>query len=98
MSNGRAKKGGEIGKNGEFYKGGSFLPSTQLPKQTAVKKQIAKPAKPLTEQQIDSIKKAIEGTKCYLELKRSKWESEGNKAAIDAHEAQIECYSKKISK
>lgn len=35
MSNGRAKKGGEIGQNGEFYAGGTFLPSTSLPKQGA---------------------------------------------------------------
>lgn len=38
MSDGQAKKGGQIGKNGEFYKGGQFLPSTQLPKRDAKKR------------------------------------------------------------
>lgn len=38
MSDGQAKKGGEVGKNGEFYKGGQFLPSTQLPKRGAQKR------------------------------------------------------------
>ncbi len=37
MSNGRARKGGEIGVNGEFYEGGTFLPSTDLPKRPASK-------------------------------------------------------------
>ena len=97
MSNGRAKKGGEIAINGEYYKGGSFLPSTQLPKRGTAKKQSPKPAKPLTEWQIENLKRAIEGTKRNLELNRAIWEAEGNNAAIDAHEAQIDSYNKKLS-
>lgn len=97
MANSRAKKGGEIGMNGEFYKGGSFLPSTQLPKQSPFKKQAPKPAKPLTDWQIENLKRAIEGTKQNLELNRATWEAEGNKGSIDAHEAQIEHYTKKLN-
>lgn len=32
MSNGQARRGGQVGVNGEFYAGGQFLPSTEAPK------------------------------------------------------------------
>jgi hypothetical protein len=89
----RAKKGGEIAMNGEFYKGGSFLPSTHLPKQRPIKTAQPKPKKPLTDWQIESINKAIEGTKKQIE----KCRLEGNQNGVDANEAYMESLIKKLA-
>lgn len=90
--NGRAKKGGQIAINGEFYKGGYFLPSTQLPKQSPVKKSVAQPKKQLTDFQIENLKKAIDGTKKQIEKSRS----EGNQNGVAANEAYLETLIKKL--
>jgi hypothetical protein len=93
----RAKKGGQVGLNGEFYKGGTFLPNTRLPKQGSSKHSAAKsPPRPLKDWERVNLQRAIEGTKKNLGANRAQWEADGNKGSIDAHEAQIEHYQRKL--